>query len=90
MRPLPKAPAIEVCFNTGQTDPEAEQFSGDGASAVRWQASTALLVCVLLRLHGLLSAGAHSSKLLFAVVRSAVWVWLYLLELLRSYGTASG
>ena len=65
-------------------------FLGHSANAVRWQVYTALLVYVLLRFQGFLSAWAHSFTRLFAVVRSAVWERLDLLELLKSYGTASG
>jgi len=47
-------------------------FLGHSANAVRWQVYTALLVSVLLRFQGFLSACAHSFTRLFAVVRSAV------------------
>jgi hypothetical protein len=63
---------------------------GRSANAVRWQVYTALLVYVLLRFQRFLSAWAHSFTRLFAVVRSAVWERLDLLELLKSDGTASG
>ena len=64
-------------------------FLGHSANAVRWQVYAALLVYVLLRFRGFLSAWAHSFTRFFAVVRSAVWERLDLLELLKSYGTAS-
>ena len=57
---------------------------------MRWQVYTALLVYVLLRFQGFLSAWAQSFTQLFAVVRSAVWERLDLLGLLKSDGTASG
>ncbi len=65
-------------------------FLGHSANAVRLQVYTARLVYVLLRFQGFLSVWAHSFTRLIAVVRSAVWARLDLLELLKSCGTAAG
>ncbi len=80
---------IEVFFKQVKQTLKLSNFLGHSANAVRWQVYTALLVYVLLRFQGFLSAWAHSFTRLFAVVRSAVWERLDLLELLKSYGTAS-
>ncbi len=81
---------IEVFFKQVKQTLKLSNFLGHSANAVRWQVYTALLVYVLLRFQGFLSAWAHSFTRLFAVVRSAVWERLDLLGLLKSYGTASG
>ena len=65
-------------------------FLCHSANAVRWQVYTALLVYVLLRFMAHLSAWGHSFTRLFAVTRLALWERIYLLTLLKSYGTASG
>jgi hypothetical protein len=79
-----------VCAAFGSTETPLSNFLGDHANAVRWQVYTTLLVYVLLRFQGFLSAWAHRFTRLFAVVRSAVWERLDLFERLKSYGTASG
>lgn len=81
---------IEVFFKQVKQTLKLSNFLGHSANAVRWQVYTALLVYVLLRFEAYLSNWAHSFTRLFAVVRSAVWERLDLLELLKSYGTASG
>lgn len=81
---------IEVFFKQVKQTLKLSNFLGHSANAVRWQVYTALLVYVLLRFEAYLSNWAHSFTRLFAVVRSAVWERLDLLELLESYGTASG
>ena len=75
---------IEVLFKQVKQTLKLSNFLGLSANAVRWQVYTALLVYVLLRFQGFLSAWAHSFTRLFAVVRSAVWERLDLLELLKS------
>jgi hypothetical protein len=80
---------IEVFFKQVKQTLKLSNFLGHSANAVRWQVYTALLVYVLLRFEAYLSNWAHSFTRLFAVVRSAVWERLDLLELLKSYGTAS-
>ncbi|MEI6713486.1 MAG: IS4 family transposase [Verrucomicrobiota bacterium] len=81
---------IEAFFKQVKQTLRLSNFLGHNANAVRWQVYTALLVYVLLRFQAFLSDWAHSFTRLFAVVRSAVWERLNLLELLKSYGTASG
>jgi hypothetical protein len=81
---------IEVFFKQVKRTLKLSNFLGHSANAVRWQVYTALLVYVLLRFEAYLSNRAHSFTRLFAVVRSAVWERLDLLELLKSYGTAAG
>lgn len=81
---------IEVFFKQVKQTLKLSNFLGHSANAVRWQVYTALLVYVLLRFEAYLSNWAHSFTRLFAVVRSAVWERLDLLELLKGYGTASG
>jgi hypothetical protein len=76
---IPRSVLNQTARKTG-VDTKARTFS----------VYTALLVYVLLRFQGFLSAWAHSFTLLFAVVRSAVRERLDLLALLRSYGRASG
>ena len=76
---------IEVFFKQVKQTLKLSNFLGHSANAVRWQVYTALLVYVLLRFQGFLSAWAHSFTRLFAVVRSAVWERLDLLELLKSW-----
>jgi hypothetical protein len=81
---------IEVFFKQVKQTLRLSNFLGHSANAVRWQVYTALLVYVLLRFQAFLADWTHSFTRLFAVVRSAVWERLNLLELLKSYGTASG
>jgi IS4 transposase len=64
---------IEVLFKQVKQTLKLSNFLGHSANAVRLQVYTALLVYVLLRFRGFLSAWAHSLTRLFAVVRSAVW-----------------
>ena len=64
-------------------------FLGHSANAVRWQVCPPLLVYVLLRYMAHPSQWGQSFTRLFAVSRSALWERLSLLELLKSYGTAS-
>ena len=81
---------MEVFFKQVKQTLKLSNSAGHTANAVRWQVYTALLVSVLLRFQGFLPAWARSFTRLFAVVRSAVWERLDLLEPLRSYGRASG
>ena len=52
---------IEVFFKQVKQTLKLSNFLGRNANAVRWQVYTALLVYVLLRFQGFLSAWAHSS-----------------------------
>jgi hypothetical protein len=81
---------IEVFFKQVKQSLKLGSFLGHSANAVRWQIYTALLVYVLLRYMAHLSEWGHSFTRLFAVTRSALWERINLLELLKSYGTASG
>jgi hypothetical protein len=81
---------IEVFFKQVKQTLKLSNFLGHSANAVRWQVYSALLVYVLLRFHAHLSNWGHSFTRLFTVVRSALWERLDLLNLLRSYGTATG
>lgn len=81
---------IEVFFKQVKQSLKLTSFLGHSANAVRWQVYAALLVYVLLRYMAHLSEWGHSFTRLFAVTRSALWERIDLLELLKSYGTASG
>jgi hypothetical protein len=81
---------IEVFFKQVKQTLKLSNFLGHSANAVRWQVYSALLVYVLLRFYAYLSAWGPSFTRLFTVVRSALWERLDLLDLLRSYGTATG
>lgn len=81
---------IEVFFKQVKQSLKIGSFLGHSANAVRWQVYTALLVYVLLRYMAHLSKWGHSFTRLFAVVRSALWEKINLIELLKSYGTALG
>jgi len=81
---------IEVFFKQVKQTLKLSNFLGHSANAVRWQVYSALLVYVLLRFHAHLSNWGHSFTRLFTVVRSALWERLDLLNLLHSYGTATG
>jgi hypothetical protein len=79
---------IEVFFKQVKQTLRLSNFLGHSANAVRWQVYSALLVYVLLRFEAYLSQWGHSFTRLFAVVRSALWERIDLLDLLQSYGTA--
>ena len=81
---------IEVFFKQVKQSLKLGSFLGHSANAVRWQVYSALLVYVLLRFMAHLSSWGHSFTRLFAVTRSALWERINLLDLLKSYGTASG
>jgi Transposase DDE domain/Domain of unknown function (DUF4372) len=81
---------IEVFFKQVKQTLRLSGFVGYSANAIRWQVWSALLVYVLLRFAAHLSVWGHSFTRLFAVVRAALWEWLDMLRLLRSYGTAGG
>lgn len=81
---------IEAFFKQVKQTLRLSTFLGHSLNAVRWQVYSALLVYVLLRFQAHLSGWGHSFTRLFAVVRSALWERLDLLDLLRGHGTASG
>ena len=81
---------IEVFFKQIKQTLQLADFLGNSANAVRWQIWTALLVYVLLRYYAWASNWASSFIRLWATVRSAIWLKIDLVRLLRSYGTAGG
>jgi hypothetical protein len=81
---------IEVFFKQIKQTLQLADFLGHNANAVRWQLWSALLTYLLLRYAGFLGAWGHGFSRLWAVVRSALWQKLDLIQLLKSYGTAGG
>jgi hypothetical protein len=81
---------IEVFFKQIKQTLQLADFLGNSANAVRWQVWMALLLYVLLRFLAVQSQWGHSFTRLWAVTRSALWLKLDALGLLRSYGTAGG
>jgi hypothetical protein len=81
---------IEVFFKQIKQNLKLCDFLGHSANAVRWQVWTALLVYVLLRYLGHVSAWAHSFSRLCTLVRGLLWDKLALRELLVAHGTAGG
>jgi hypothetical protein len=81
---------IEVFFKQIKQTLQLTDFLGNSANAVRWQVWMALLLYVLLRFLAVQSQWAHSFLRLWAVTRSALWLKLELVGLLRGYGTAGG
>ena len=81
---------IEVFFKQIKQVLQISDFLGNSANAVRWQLWTALLVYILLRFQAFQSRWASSFTRLWAVVRSAIWLKIDLLQFLRSCGTAGG
>lgn len=81
---------IEVFFKQLKQTLQVADFLGNSANAVKWQLWTALLLMLLLRYLACLSKWRHSLVRLFTLTRSALWLRLDLLELLKSYGTAGG
>jgi hypothetical protein len=81
---------IETFFKQIKQTMQLADFLGNSANAVRWQVWTALLTYLLLRYQSFLSKWGSSFVRLWAVVRSALWVKLDVVSLLKSYGTAGG
>jgi hypothetical protein len=81
---------IEVFFKQIKQTLQLTDFLGNSANAVRWQVWMALLLYVLLRYLAVQSQWGHSFVRLWAVTRSALWLKLELVGLLRGYGTAGG
>jgi IS4 transposase len=81
---------IEVFFKQIKETLRLADFLGHDANAVRWQVWSALLVYELLRCLNFLSKWAHSFTRLFTILRSVLWCWLDLPDLLACYGTAGG
>ena len=81
---------IEVFFKQIRQTLQLADFLGNSANAARWQVWMALLVHVLLGFLAAQSQWWHSFVRLWAVTRSALWLKLELVGLLRGYGTAGG
>jgi hypothetical protein len=81
---------IEVFFKQLKQTLQLADFLGNSANAVKWQLWTALLLMLLLRFLAFVSQWPHSFVRLFTLTRSALWMRMDLLELLKSYGTAGG
>ena len=81
---------IEVFFKQIKQTLQLADFLGNSANAVRWQVWTALLTYVLLRYQAFLSRWGSSFVRLWTCVRSALWLKLDTVALLKSYGTAGG
>lgn len=79
---------IEVFFKQIKQTLQLTDFLGNSANAVRWQVWTALLMYLLLRFQAALGKWGGSLVRLWAILRSALWLRLDLLQLVRSYGTA--
>jgi hypothetical protein len=81
---------IEVFFKEIKQTLQLSDFLGHSENAVRWQVWIGLLVHLLLRYLAWVHDWAHSFTRLFTVVRAVLWRRWSLVELLQSYGTASG
>jgi IS4 transposase len=81
---------IEVFFKQIKQTLQLTDFLGNSANAVRWQVWMALLLYVLLRYLAVQSQWGQSFVRLWAVTRSALWLKLELVGLLRGYGIAGG
>jgi len=79
---------IEVFFKEIKQTLQLADFLGHNANAVRWQMWMGLLVHLILRYLAYLYSWTHSFTRLFAVVRTVLWRYFYLDDLLNSYGTA--
>lgn len=80
---------IEVFFKQIKQTLQLTDFLGNSDNAVRWQVWTALIVYVFLRYQAWASQWAGSFIRLWACVRAALWLKLDVVNLLKSYGTAS-
>lgn len=81
---------IEVFLKQIKQTLQLADFLGNCANAVRWQEWTALLVYELLRYQAFLLRSGSSFVQLWACVRSGLWLKLYLVALLKNYGTGRG
>jgi IS4 transposase len=79
---------IEEFFKQIKQSLQLCDFLGNSSNAVHWQIWIALLVYVLLRYLAFLSRWTHSFTRLWAVVRTALWRKINLIELISSYGIA--
>lgn len=79
---------IEVFFKQMKQNLQLADFYGQSANAVRWQIWTSMLVYLLVRWQAFLSQWSHSFSRLIQLIRSALWLKLDLLSLLKEYGIA--
>lgn len=81
---------IETFFKQIKQTLHLGDFLGHNRSAIEWQIWTALLMYLLLRFLHTCSDWTHSFTRLFTCLRAVLWQRRYLLDYLRSYGTAGG
>jgi len=82
--------SIEVFFKQIKQTLHLGSFLGHNRHAIQWQVWIALLTYVLLRYLHACCDWAHSFTRLFTCLRAVLWQRRYLLDYLRSYGTAGG
>lgn len=80
---------IEKFFRQIKQTLQLGDFLGNNENAVKWQIWTALLLYVLLRFMAYLSQWACPFTRLWAICRAVTWNKIDVVDLLKSYGTAS-
>lgn len=80
--------AIEIFFKELKQTLQLSDFVGYNEKAVKWQVWTGLLAHLLLRFLKHISKWGLSFSRLVGTVRSALWMKISLLDILRFYGTA--
>ena len=81
---------IEKFFRQIKQTLQLGDFVGNSENAVKWQIWMALLLYVLLRFEAFLSRWGRAFSRLWALCRAVTWEKIDLLQLLKSYGTATG
>lgn len=81
--------SIEAFFKQIKQTLQLCDFLGHSKNAILWQVWTALLLYVLLRFLAYSNKWRYSFKRLFCLMRSLVWDCLVLIDVLKSYGTAT-
>ena len=81
--------SIEVFFKELKQTLQLSDFIGTNENAVKWQIWTGLLTHLLLHYLKFLSGWKKAFSRLVGIVRSAVWMSVDIVEILRLYGTAS-
>jgi hypothetical protein len=79
--------SIELFFKELKQTLQLRDFVGTNEKAVKWQVWTGLITHLILRFLRHVSLWRHSFSRLVGLVRSALWVKICLLGLLRRYGT---
>lgn len=82
--------SVEVFFKQIKQTLQLCDFLGHNEHAVKWQIWTALLVYILLRFIAHVNKWKHSFSRIFTLIRGVLWSNIKLVQLLESYGTASG